>query len=350
MYGRNIQISDARRAIQGAAAIGFHARCGFGVSTLLRHIAASDFAQATGLPVARLRAGRGPVADVLQRLVDQLYVSEQRIRLTAPETAQVLGQLRAVVVLDDVAVSAEEAGYILAVLPRCSIVLGSLRPVFGRYGASQALPGLSEHASLELVTGILGRPPGTAEYLEAMRFVASVHGQPLRLKQAAALVRCDQRSFAELADSAQRDPAQLDRLCVSRMAEPERKILAIMTMAAGALIPAGLITVMAGVTHAAKALRQLADRGLAEQDQDRFGLPICSAARYRDILQENLEARSSARLLAGWLTGRDPGSPDAIAALDAALSLLEYAAERREWTAVIAIARAADPVLALAGR
>jgi len=134
MYGRNIQISDARRAIQGAAAIGFHARCGFGVSTLLRHIAASDFAQATGLPVARLRAGRGPVADVLQRLVDQLYVSEQRTRLTDPETAQVLGQFQAVVILDDVAVSAEEAGYILAVLPRCSIVLGSLRPVFGCVG------------------------------------------------------------------------------------------------------------------------------------------------------------------------------------------------------------------------
>ena len=76
VYGRDDQLRDARLAIQEGRPIGFYAPCGFGVSTLLRHIADSDSVQHRGMPVVVLRAGRDFAGDVLQRLVDQLYVSD----------------------------------------------------------------------------------------------------------------------------------------------------------------------------------------------------------------------------------------------------------------------------------
>jgi CARDB len=350
VYGRHDQVSDARRAIEEGRPIGFHAPCGFGVSTLLRHIAASDFVQDSGVPVVLLRVGRDFAGDVLQRLVDQLYVSDRRIKLTSTELGRLLGQLRAVVILDDLLLNSEEAEFILGMLPRCSVVTGSPRAILDRPRTSRPLPGLSETAALDLVSGCLARAPSGAEQLQARRLIAAVHGQPLHLKQAAALVRSGQHTFEELANSAERDPGRLDRLCISRIPEAERKILTILTMAAGALIPTDLITVMSDITDAAQRLRGLCHHGLAEQHDDRFGLPICNATRYRDILLEDLQVGSAARQLASWLTTRDPASPDSVAALEAALCLVEFAAEQREWTTVISLIRAVEPILALAGR
>jgi hypothetical protein len=348
VYGRNDQVSDARRAIQEGRPIGFHAPCGSGVSTLLRHIAASGFVQDSGVPVVLLRVGRDFAGDVLQRLVDQLYVSDRRIKLTSTELVQLLGQLRAVVILDDLLLNSEKTDYILGALPRCSVVTGSPRAILP--GISRPLPGLSETAALDLVSRCLARALDGAEQHQARRLITAVHGQPLHLKQAAALVRSGQHTFDELADSAERDPGRLDRLCISRIPEAERTILAVLTMAAGALIPADLITVMSDITDAARRLRGLCHHGLAEQHDDRFGLPICNAARYRDILLEDLQVGSAARQLASWLTTRDLASPDSVAALEAALRLVEFAAEQREWTAVISLIRAVEPILALAGR
>jgi hypothetical protein len=350
VYGRDDQLTGAREAIREGSPIGFYAPCGFGVSTLLRHIADSDFAQHSGVPVVLLRVGRDFAGDVLQRLVDQLYVSNQRIKLTSIETARLLEPLRAVVILDDVLLSVEQADYIVAVLRRCRIVTGSPRPVLGRRGTSRPVPGLSETAALDLLGACLERALTGAEQHPARRLAAAVHGQPLHLKQAAALARAGQYTLGELAGIAEKDPARLDRLCISRIPEAERKVLALLAMAAGALIPADLITVMSDISDVTRRLRGLCQHGLAEQHDDRFGLPVCHAASYRDILLEDLQAGSAARQLVSWLTTRNPASPDSLSALDAALTLIEFAAERRDWATVISLIRAVEPILALAGR
>jgi hypothetical protein len=49
------------------------------------------------------------------------------------------------------------------VLAGCSVVLGSARPVLGRRGKWQDLPGLSDGAALALIANDLGRPPTSQE-------------------------------------------------------------------------------------------------------------------------------------------------------------------------------------------
>jgi hypothetical protein len=83
-----------------------------------------------------LRADGNRVGDLLQDLVTKLYVCNRPVRLTQQECAQLLGQVSAIVAIDDLRVSADQVDYLLEVLPGCSLVIGSA----SRFWAAVAVP------------------------------------------------------------------------------------------------------------------------------------------------------------------------------------------------------------------
>ena len=349
MLGRERQSAEALAAIQAGRPAGFHAACGYGKTTLLQNIVAEAQERGTASCVY-LRAGRDRVGDLLQRLVAQLFSSDQPVKLTREQCAQLLGQVSAVIALDDISFGPDQVSYLLDVLAGCQVVLGSTGPVLGRRGSSQDLPGLSGDAALALIAGDLGRPLTGEELPAASELTDTVDGQPLHLRQAAALVREGRHSFQSLARKAAHDPDILDRLSISALAEHERRALAVLALAAGALLPADVVATIGQVTYLGQWLESLHRRGLAEQRKDRFGLPACKAKSYRQMLLNDLSLAASARELAGWLAAANPTSGESTSAAEAALSIMEFAAERGEWPAVARLARAADAVLFLTGR
>ena len=349
MLGREQQSAEALAAMRAGRPAGFHAACGYGKTTLLQHIAAEAHEQGAASCVY-MRAGRDRVGDLLQRLVAQLFSSDQPVKLTREQCAHLLGQVSAVVALDDISLGPGQVSYLLDVLAGCNVVVGSASPVLGRRGGSQDLPGLSDGAALALLTGDLGRPLTSQEIPAARELAGAVDGQPLHLRQAAALVRDGRHSFQSLARKAARDPGILDRLSISALAEHERRALAILALAAGALLPADVVATIGQITYLGQALESLHRRGLAEQRKDRFGLPTCKARSYRQMLLSDLSLAASARELAGWLAVADPTSWESASAAEAALSIMEFAAERGELAAVARLARAADAVLFITGR
>jgi hypothetical protein len=90
-------------------------------------------------------------------------------------------------------------------------------------------------------------------------------------------------------------------------------------------------------------------RGLAEQQHDQFGLPVCQAEHYRQMLLKDVDRGAALRELTSWLTTRDPTAPDSIGAASGALTIAEWAAEGRDWPGVIQLVRTAEPILTLAG-
>ena len=350
MLGRERELADARRAIQAGLPIGLHATCGYGKTTLLQHIVASAADDGVAPSCIYLRADGDRIGDLLNDLVTRLYTSARPVKLTAQECALVLADVSAVVAVDDFSAGPEQVGHLVDVLPGCRLVIGSARPVIGRRGSSQDLAGLPDDAALALLAEDLGRPLTSEEISAATRLTAAVDGQPLHLKQAAALVREGRHTFASLASKAADSPAALDRLSVDALAEHERHALAVLALAAGALLPADVVAAIANVADLAESLGSLRRRGLAEQRDDRFGLPVCKAASYREMLLKNLQLGSSARDLGAWLAAGSPASRGSQSAADAALSIMDLAAELGDWTAVARLARAAESVLFLAGR
>ena len=231
-----------------------------------------------------------------------------------------------------------------------ALVLASQRPVLGRHGISQILAGLPDDAAFELITSELGRQLTGDELAAVERLIAAVDGQPQHLLQAAALVREDGLSFEGLARSAERDPEELDRLSIHALAGQERRALAILALAAGALLPADLVGAMGDLALIRQALGLLHRRGLAEQRADRFGLPVCKVSGYQQMLLKDLHLAAALRELVGWFADRDPTAASSLSAVDAGLAIIEWAAERGDWPAVVRLVRVAEPVLMLAGR
>ncbi|HEX8132885.1 MAG TPA: HYR domain-containing protein, partial [Actinomycetes bacterium] len=254
------------------------------------------------------------------------------------------------VLLDDLTLSPPEVGQLVASLPGCSLILASTQPLLGRHGTSVTISGLSDRAAEELVAGDLGRPLTAAEAAAVRDLAAAVQGQPLHLHQAAALAREGGHSLAELATRAARDPLALDRLSVNALADHERRLLAVLALAGGALLPRDLIGAIADIATLSDSLGLLRRRGLIEQYQDRFGLPVCHVGTYRELLLKHLQLAGGLGTLSDWLMAQDPTSRQARSAIGGAVNALGYAAEHAEWPAVVRLVRVLEPILTLAGR
>lgn len=348
--GREEQVADALRAIEQGRPVEFHAGCGYGKSTLLQHIAAMAADRQPAFTCVYVRADGDRVEDLLQQLVSELYESAQPVKLTPAECAHLLRQQRLVVAVDDAPTDPAQVGYLLDVLPGCRLVLGCGTRVPVRGGSSHDLPGLPSDAALELLASDLGRPLTSQELPAGRELVSAVGGQPLHLRQAAALVREGSHSLVSLARQAADDPAVLDRLSISSLTDGERRALAVLACCAGALLPAELVDVIGQAAQLGECLRALYNKGLAEQRHDRFGLPACKAASYRGLLLDDLELGSAAGALTNWLAVRHPSSDESQSAVEAVLTILEFAAERREWSTVVQLARVAEQVLFIAER
>jgi hypothetical protein len=350
MLGRDREAADTFAAIVEARPAGFYAACGYGKTTLLRYVVAAAAERGLASSGIYLRADGDRVGDLLQDLVTRLYVFDQPVKLTQQQCGQLLGQVSAIVAIDDLRVSADQLGYLLEILSGCSLVIGSAEPVLGRRGSSRQLDGLPDESALALLAGHLGRPLTAEEVAEARSLVAAVDGQPLHLRQCAALAREGRRTLGSLARQAAGDPEILDRLSISALAQHQRRVLAALALAAGTLLPADVVDAIGQVSYLAQWLQSLHERGLAEQREDRFGLPACKAQGYRQLLLKDLDLAVAARGLSNWLTAADPTAADSQSAAEAALTMLEFAAERGEWASVLQLARAAERVLFLAGR
>ncbi len=345
VLGRETELADAARAFAAGRPAGFHAPCGFGKTALLQHIVAA--ASATAL---YLNADGDRIQDLLHDLVAGLYQSDDQVKLTPEQCGQLLREARAVIAVDDLTAGPEQVGSLLSALPGCSVVIGSARPVLGRLGDSRDLAGLDEASSLAVIGAALRRPISSSDLAAARRLVAAVDGQPLHLRQAAALVGRGEQTFESLAAKASADPDVLDRLSIEALAESERRALAVLAVAAGALLPANVVDAVGQLAKAGQWLDSLHRLGLAERRDDRFGLPVCKTDSYRATLLRYLDAGAAARSLAGFLTVRHPTAQASRSAIDAALSILEFGAEQNDWTAVAELARAAEAILFACGR
>jgi hypothetical protein len=350
MLGRDREAADVFATIAAGRPAGIYAACGYGKTTLLQSVVAAAAERGLAPTCIYLRADGNRVADLLQDLVRRLYVFDRPVKLTQHECGQLLGQVSAIVAIDDLRVSEDQVGYLLEVLSGCSLVIGSAQPVLGRRGGSRQLDGLPDESALALLADSLGRPLTADEVSAAGSLVAAVDGQPLHLRQCAALAREGRHTLRALARQAAGDPEILDRLSINALAQHQRRALAALALAAGTLLPADVVDAIGQVSYLAQWLQSLHERGLAEQREDRFGLPACKAQGYRQLLLKDLDLAVAARGLSNWLTAADPTAADSQSAAEAALTMMEFAAERGEFTSVLQLARAAERILFLAGR
>jgi hypothetical protein len=95
---------------------------------------------------------------------------------------------------------------------------------------------------------------------------------------------------------------------VGALAAPERRLLAMLTLTTGALLPRELLRTIRDLARVDEALAELRRKGLVDHHDDRFGLPVCQADSYRQLLYQHFDLAGAARDVAQYLLGRDPTS------------------------------------------
>lgn len=343
--GREAVVAAARREILAPRPVEFHAPCGYGKTTLLRYLASG----AVWAPSVYVRVGSAPLDDVLQMVVDRLYLCPEPVKATRAECEAIIRGCRALVVLDDVPPGSGIPNEAAAALPGCGLVIGSTRPVLTGLGGSRMLHGLSPDAALDLYARSLGRGIGADEVTDVRRLLAALDGRPLHVKQAAALVRAGEFTVSRLAEeAAAAGPEALDQLSLRRLDGVKRRALTVLTLFAGALLPTALVSGVGDIAFVLQYLDELHRDGLAEHPDDRFGIPVCRKESYQQQLLGQVDYAGAVRGLADWLA--DPSGPHALEALEAALSLLGFASERAQFEVVVRLIRLVEPVLFVWGR
>lgn len=343
--GRESVVADARREILAGRPVEFHAPCGFGKTTLLRYLASG----AVWAPSVYVRVGSAPLGDVLQMVVDRLYSCPEPVKATRAECEEIIRGCRALVVLDDVPPGSGIPNELAATLQGCGLVFGSTRPVLTGLGGSRMLHGLPQDAALDLYARSLGRGLGVSESADVRRLLAALEGRPLHVKQAAALVRTGEFTASRLAEeAAAAGPEALDRLSLRRLDGVKRRALTVLTLFAGALLPAALVSGVGDIAFVLQYLDELHRDGLAEHPDDRFGIPVCRKESHQQQLLGQIDYAGAVRGLSDWLA--DPSGPHALEALEAALSLLGFASERAQFEVVVRLIRLVEPVLFVMGR
>ncbi|MFE9422812.1 ATP-binding protein [Kitasatospora sp. NPDC006697] len=336
--------------------------------------------------VVRLCGHRRTADDLLQDLFSAAYDTDG-YRPDRARLAELLSGVGAVVVIDEVAPDGAELEELLAAAPECAFLLtvapgsGGALPVGSRL-EDHALSGLSKAACLTLVARLAGRALDDTERAWVVDLWFESQGLPLRFVQAAALLRRrdaevdalmaaeeDSGSVFGRVERSQEygDPAVREgelRLSVplpsvaeaaapavrlaDGLSEEARLVLRLAVALGGEFPTAPHLPALIGVDRGESALRELTDCGLAEPLGGHHRLTVGVLGDLAPHWGTDPEVTEGAAEHFAWWVGHGSVSTPQIAA-EAEVVLGALHADRvagRE-PAVLSLARAAAPALAL---
>jgi len=278
LHGRGAEIDRARAAMGCGQPIQFCGPSGIGKTALLRHLshrASGHFPDG----VVYYRSRRESLDDLLMRIFEFLYESDGATRLkpTPAELERYLGEIDALFLLDDVDLRREDLETLLQTVPRSVFVLGSPeRSLFE--GESVRLRGLPQGSAVALVQDGLGRRLSAIEATEIARLCGVLEGHPLPLVEAAARIRDEGATPAQLISEASGGalavtPPPGDRLTAqlaAHLPESERRVLSLLAALDGAALHVDHVAALTAQADAAALLADLEERRLAQSHGLRY--------------------------------------------------------------------------------
>jgi LysM repeat protein len=352
LLDRDSEIDAAATALQSAQPVEFHGQGGIGKTALLRHLAHRPPGAPFPDGIVYLSARHQPLADLLQSLFDAFYESDIRFKPTDAQICHALQNKQAMILLDDVELARDEMETLVCAAPGCAFLLASSERCLWGEGCAVALRGLPPDDGLALMERELGRPLTPEERPVAQALCETLEGHPLRLLQAAALVREEGQTFAQVAHQAQppSPAAALTAQVLAALPEPERRVLAALAALNGAPVHADHVAALTRLPNATPLLESLLQRGLVQALDPRYTL---AGTLERDVRQAWDLAPWAQQALAHFATWaeRHLSAPERLLEeADAILQVLEWGAGAGRWTEVLRLGRAVEGALVLGKR
>ncbi|MFW6694044.1 ATP-binding protein [Streptomyces sp. MAR4 CNX-425] len=327
--------------------------------TVLLEAVAADCAELAPDGVIRLSGRNRTPTDLRYELCAAVFELTGR-RPDREQLAELLPQIGAVVVLDDVEFGGTALEELLDATPECAYLLAVTPDVPAATAASYleevALPGLGRAACMQLLERAARLPLGDEERTWAADLWFESEGLPLRFVQAGAVLRLAGPGSGEplppLAESAA--PAAL---LASRLSEAARTALRFAVALGGVFPHHAQLPALAGEALADTALAELAGCGLVSGGPARYRLAAgvsaqLVAAGYDQPAEGGQGAVLTAAQHYAWWSAHRSVTPETVAAdadaVLAALGVLVNDPEGATASTAVLLARAAAPAFAAA--
>lgn len=353
LLGRTGEIAAVEGALRQSLPFEFYAESGWGKTVLLRHLAnhLSPVAHPEGLVYER--AAGYPVLDLLQFIFDAFYETSVPLKPTEGQLRHYLQSIRALVVLDDLDLGRADVDSLLDAVPSCVfLVTAAQRNLWGE-GRAEPLQGLGGEEGVQLFELEVGRKLSSEEHLAAKSLCEALWGHPLRLIEAAALVReAEGKRQVPIADLVREVPTpyRLTGSVVERLTDRERRLLGLLAALAGTPVAPEHVAALARLPEAGTMLRGLEEQGLLESERGGFRLRASLSPALVETLQPERWVQAVVTYFVGWAESH-VGQPalmlEQSPALLAALAAAEGMGVRDD---VLRLVRSIEFAFALAAR
>jgi len=348
MLDRRMEVAAALSALDAGLPIEVSGEPGTGKTAILRHLAHHPRASSCADGIIYVRARHQPLADLLQLIFEAFYESDEITKPTDLEIRQGLHDKRALILLDDVQLQQHELEQVLDLAPQSAFAVATRERCLWGEVRSLALKGLSLDDAVLLLERELERSLDAAERTAAVSLCAALGGHPVRILQAAALIRDDARPIEECARSLR--PATLIAELMSTTDERQRRALVALTALPGVPLTAQHVSGIAELPDIEPALRALVHRGLVGGSQSRHRLAHGVADQLRRTEDLKPCVNRAITYFTAWAE-RYRRSPDRLLEeAEALMAAQQYAADARRWGEELRIGRLLEGALAIGAR
>jgi LysM repeat protein len=347
LLDRQVEKREITQAITAVSPAELHGQPGIGKSALLRHLAHQLPLNAFPDGLIHLSAQGLTREDLAQNLFDAFYESPIPVKPTEAALRHALQSKRALILLDDVDLPADDLEALMDIAPGCLFLWTGGERRLWLDGESHELGGLPAADGLALFERALGRSLTEAERSTAVNLCATLKGHPGQIIQAAALLREERETLpALLARLHGRNPAEVLTMSLyDPLPKGEKRLLASLAALGDGELSEKQAARLADLSRPHQTISALARRGLVQAE----GRTVRLAAGVGPALAPQINLTLLRLQAINYFTNQVGQSALPLAETAVLRPLLTWAVDHGYWPEAIRLARLLDGPLA-AGR
>ena len=348
LLDRRTELAAALSALDAGLPLEVSGEAGIGKTALLRHVAHHPRAASFVDGIVYLSARHQSPVDLGQSIFEAFYESAEICKPTEAEIRRGLQEKQALILLDDVHLAQEELEQVIDIAPQSAFAVATRERCLWGEVRSIALTGLPVEDAVSLLEREIEHALDASERPAAARLCAALGGHPLRIMQAAAIIR--ERDVPLNAWSRDIGPERLIAELMATIDDKQRRALLALTALPGVPLKVQQVAGIAEVTEIESSLMTLVRKGLVVTSHSRHRLADGVSDRIRRT--EDLKPWSNRAItyFTAWAERyrRSPG--DLMEESDTLLRVQEHASDARRWGEVLQLGRVLEGTLVVGAR
>ena len=348
LLDRQTELASALSALDAGLPIEVSGEPGIGKTAILRHLAhhprAASFVDGTIYLPARHQS----LSDLQQLIFEAFYESDGFFKPTEAEIRRGLQDKQALILLDDVHLTQAEMEQVLDIAPRSAFVVATRERCLWGEVRSLSLKGLPADDAVLLLEREIERALDGAERSAATDLCAAIGGHPLRLLQAAAIIR--ERGLSPDGWAATITPEILVTELIATIEDKQRRALMALTALPGVPLHAQHIAGLAEITDIEPSLLTLVHRGLIVSSHSRHQLADGVADRLRRTEDLKPWVNRAITYFTAWAERHRRHADSLLEESEALLHVQQHAVDARRWGEVLTLGWLLEEALVVSAR